>query len=142
MKATVADVHGDRATAVIARDHRVDMPAGDWGAKPGGAAIVMVRPERLRLTGNGQAERGALATTVQSVVFQGPVIRCALRCADGTTLVAHVGPEDALPDVRAGQTIYVRWDLDAARLLPPSDTKPGDIDFDDRTTVERAVPTL
>ncbi len=142
MKATVAEVHGDRATAVIARDHRVDVPAGDWGAKPGGAAIVMVRPERLRLTGNGQAERGAMPTTVQSVVFQGPVVRCALRCADGTTLVAHVGPEHALPDVRAGQTIYVSWDADAARLLPPGDAKPGDIDIDDRTTVERAIPTL
>ncbi len=142
MKATVAEVHGDRATAVIARDHRVEILAGDWGAKPGGAAIVMVRPERLRLTGNGQAERGAMPTTVQSVVFQGPVIRCALRCADGTTLVAHVGPEHALPDVRAGQTIYVSWDADAARLLPPGDAKPGDIDIDDRTTVERAIPTL
>jgi spermidine/putrescine transport system ATP-binding protein len=102
----------------------------------------MIRPERLRLTGNSQAERGALPTTVQSVVFQGPVVRCALRCADGTTLVAHVGPEHELPDVRAGQTIHVAWDLDAARLLPPSDVTAGDIDVDDRATVERAIPNL
>jgi spermidine/putrescine transport system ATP-binding protein len=142
MRATVAEVRGDRATAVIARDHKVEMPSGDWGAKAGGAATVMVRPERLRLTGNGQAERGALPTTVQSVVFQGPVVRCALRCADGTIIVAHVGPEHELPDVRTGQTIYVSWDPDAARLLPPGDAKPGDIDIDDRTTVERAIPTL
>jgi spermidine/putrescine transport system ATP-binding protein len=142
MKATVAEVRGDRATAVIARDHRVEMAAGEWGPKAGGAATVMVRPERLRLTANGQVERGALPTTVQSVVFQGPVVRCALRCADGTIIVAHVGPEHELPDVRPGQTIYVSWDADAARLLPPGDAKPGDIDVDDRTTVERALPTL
>lgn len=142
MKATVADVRGDRATAVIARDHRVDMPAGDWGPKTGAAATVMVRPERLRLTGNGGGERGALPTTVQSVVFQGPIVRCALKCADGTIIVAHVGPEDALPNVQLGQTIYVSWEADAARLLPPGDAKPGDIDVDDRTTIERALPTL
>jgi spermidine/putrescine transport system ATP-binding protein len=142
MKATVAEVSGGRATAVVARDHRVDMPAGDWGPQAGGAATVMVRPERLRLTSNGHAERGALPTTVQSVVFQGPVVRCALRCADGTTIVAHVGPEHELPDVRPGQTIYVSWDADAARLLPPGDAKPGEIDIDDRDTFERSLPTL
>ncbi|HEY5984861.1 MAG TPA: ABC transporter ATP-binding protein, partial [Streptosporangiaceae bacterium] len=141
MKATVAEVNGDRATAIIARDHRVDMPAGDWGPRAGAAATVMVRPERLRLTSNGQADRGALPTTVQSVVFQGPVVRCALRCADGTAMVAHVGPEHELPDVRPGQTIYVSWDADAARLLPPGDEKPGEIDIDDRDTFERAVLT-
>jgi spermidine/putrescine transport system ATP-binding protein len=102
----------------------------------------MVRPERLRLSAAVSADRAALPTTVQSVVFQGPVIRCALRAADGTQLVAHVGPEDALPDVQAGQTLHVSWDADAARLLPPGETKVEGVDQDERSTLERATPKL
>ncbi|MGH7538248.1 MAG: ABC transporter ATP-binding protein, partial [Gemmatimonadales bacterium] len=139
--ATVAEVRGDRATAIVARDHRVDVPAGTWGARPGGPATVMVRPERLRVSAR-DGVGPALPTTVQCAVFQGPVVRCALRCADGTVLVAHVGPEDALPDVRPGHTLWVSWDADAAWLLPPSDFKQHDLDVDDRSTVERAIPNL
>jgi spermidine/putrescine transport system ATP-binding protein len=142
LPATVADVRGTTATAVLARDFRVELPSGTWGAKPGGGAWVMVRPERLRLSAAAAPGRGALPTTVQNVVFQGPVVRCALRAADGTQLVAHVGPEDELPDVRPGQTLYVSWEAGAARLLPPGETKAEGIDQDDRSTLERATPQL
>jgi spermidine/putrescine transport system ATP-binding protein len=141
LPATVADVHGTTATAVLARDYRIELPSGTWGAKAGGGAWVMVRPERLRLSTTA-AGKGALPTTVQHVVFQGPVVRCALRAADGTQLVAHVGPEDALPAVQPGQTLYVSWEADAARLLPPGETKTEGIEIDDRSTLERATPKL
>jgi spermidine/putrescine transport system ATP-binding protein len=142
--ATVAAVQGERATAVVARDHRIEVPAGSWGPRVGSAATVMVRPERLRVsaTGGGSGGTVALPTTVKSVVFQGPVVRCDLRAADGTAIVVHVGPEDDMPDVRPGQTLWVSWDIDAARLLPPTDFKQHDIDIDDRSTVEHATHTL
>jgi spermidine/putrescine transport system ATP-binding protein len=140
LPATVAEVRGTTATAVLARDYRVELPAGAWGAKAGTGAWVMVRPERLHLSASG-GPGGALPTTVQNVVFQGPVVRCGLRAADGTQLVAHVGPEHALPEVRAGQTLYVSWEPGAACLLPPGDAKPA-VDLDDRSTVERATPNL
>jgi spermidine/putrescine transport system ATP-binding protein len=142
LPATVADVRGATATAVLARDFRIELPCGTWGAKAGGGAWVMVRPERLRLSATGAPGGGALPTTVQNVVFQGPVVRCALRAADGTQLVAHVGPEDALPEVRPGQTLYVSWEAGAARLLPPGETKAEGIDVDERSTMERATPEL
>jgi spermidine/putrescine transport system ATP-binding protein len=142
LPATVADVRGSMATAVLARDYRIELPSGSWGAKAGGGAWVMVRPERLRLSAAAGPGTSALPTTVQHVVFQGPVVRCGLRAADGTQLVAHVGPEDALPVVQPGQTVYVSWEADAARLLPPGEAKTEGIEIDDRSTLERATPKL
>ena len=101
----------------------------------------MVRPERLRLSANGQGGPGALATTVDSVVFQGPVVRCGLRAADGTLLVAHVGPDQAVPALAPGQRLWVWWDADAACLLPPVD-QPSELDVDTRSTTERATVNL
>jgi len=140
--ATVASVQGGRATAVVAGDHRIEVPAGSWGPRAGGAATVMVRPERLRVSATGSGATVALPTTVKNVVFQGPVVRCDLCAADGTPIVVHVGPEDAMPDVRPGQSLWVSWDIDAARLLPPAEIKQHDIDLDDRSTVEHATSTL
>jgi spermidine/putrescine transport system ATP-binding protein len=142
LPATVVEVRGTTATAVLARDYRVELAAGAWGAKAGAGAWVMVRPERLRLSATAGSGARALPTTVQGVTFQGPVVRCALRAADGTQLVAHVGPGDALSEVRAGQTLYVSWEANAARLLPPGETKGEGIEVDERHTRERAIPRL
>jgi spermidine/putrescine transport system ATP-binding protein len=74
-------------------------------------------------------------------VFQGPVVRCTLRAADGTQIVAHVGPEHPLPPLQPGLGLRVDWDYDAARLLPPTDgsAEPSvDDEPDLRHTVERA----
>jgi spermidine/putrescine transport system ATP-binding protein len=141
LPATITEVRGSLATAVIARDFRLDVPAGTWGASAGGGAWVMVRPERLLLSADPRPGETALAATVTSVVFQGPVVRCALRTADGTQIVAHVGPDHALPNVRPGQTLYVGWETGAARLLPPTATTPEALDLDDRSTLERASTT-
>ncbi|HMA40051.1 MAG TPA: ABC transporter ATP-binding protein [Gemmatimonadales bacterium] len=120
LPATVAEVRGGRAAVELASGDRVELPAGDWGARAGGRAVVMVRPERLRLDA-AAATHGTLAV-VQSIAFQGPVMRCDLRARDGTELVARVGPEQAVPDLRPGQELRVSWDVDAARLLPPSES--------------------
>jgi spermidine/putrescine transport system ATP-binding protein len=122
LAATVAEVHGGRASVELASGGRVDLPAGDWGARAGGRAVVMVRPERLRL--DAAVVPGALAAAVESVAFQGPVLRCGLRARDGTELVARLGPEQAVPELRPGQELQIGWDAGAARLLPPAD--PGD----------------
>ena len=140
--ASVAAVDGVRVTVVLAGDHRVELPLGVWSCRPGDSATVMIRPERVRLSGNGSAGPNALSTTVTSVVFQGPVVRCALRTAGGIAIVAHVGPDHPLPDVRPGQALWITWDAEAARLLPPSDTRDPGIDLDDRSTEERATPNL
>jgi spermidine/putrescine transport system ATP-binding protein len=54
------------------------------------------------------------------VAFQGPVVRCALRAADGTELVAHLGPGDQTAALVPGASVFVDWEADAPRLLPPA----------------------
>ena len=81
--------------------------------------------------------------TTRHVVFQGPVIRCILVAPDGTEIVAHVGPEQAIPDLEPG--------LAAGELGPrrraaaPAGPQAPPVEADLNTTVERAalpIPNL
>ena len=86
----------------------------------------MLRPERVRLSStepSGDAAR--LSATVTQLTFQGPVVRTELRAADGTDVVAHIGPDDELPALRPGDQVWLTWDDDAARLLPLADRRIG-----------------
>jgi spermidine/putrescine transport system ATP-binding protein len=122
----------------VVGDGEVSLPAGADPVAPGAAVTVMVRPERLRLTGKDTGTSG-VPVTIRHVVFQGPVIRCILVAPDGTEIVAHVGPEQSIPDLEPGLRLRVSWDPDAARLLPPAkDAAP--IESDLLATVERAIP--
>jgi spermidine/putrescine transport system ATP-binding protein len=139
----VTRVAGDRASVKVAGDGEVSLPAGADPMAPGAAVTVMVRPERLRLAGKDTGTSG-VPVTIRHVVFQGPVIRCILVAPDGTEIVAHVGPEQAIPDLAPGLQLRVSWDPDAARLLPPAQPGPP-IEADLNTTVERAafpIPNL
>jgi spermidine/putrescine transport system ATP-binding protein len=141
MPAVVEHLNGTSATVVLAGSYRVSVPRGATITQLGSSATVMVRPERLRLSESSSNTAGTgLPVTLQHAVFQGPVVRCSLRAADGTEIVAHVGPEHPLPPLQPGLALRVEWDHDAARLLPPSDaTSPVGIDPDLRHTIERAV---
>jgi spermidine/putrescine transport system ATP-binding protein len=134
----VTRVGGDRVTVKVAGDGELSIPVGADPVAPGAGVTVMVRPERLRLTGRDAGTSG-VPVTVRHVVFQGPVIRCILVAPDGTEIVAHLGPEEAIPDLEPGLHLQVSWDPDAARLLPPA-TQPPPIEADLRATVERAIP--
>jgi hypothetical protein len=54
-----------------------------------------------------------------------------------------VGPEQSLPDLQPGLGLWVGWDTNAARLLPPADGV-APVSLDDMTssqhTIERALP--
>jgi spermidine/putrescine transport system ATP-binding protein len=138
----VQHVNGGDATVVVAGSHRVRVPTGTQRLRPGSAATVMVRPERLRLTETAPLDGTGVPVTLEHAVFQGPVVRCSLRAADGTEIVAHVGPEQPLPPLKPGLGLWVGWELQAARLLPPADgaAEVGlDAEPDLRHTYERAT---
>jgi spermidine/putrescine transport system ATP-binding protein len=119
LPARVTAVDGTRVSATVAGGHVIQIPAPERSVPVAGtAATVMVRPERLRV---GPAAGGpvGLPATVVAVVFQGPVVRCDMRTADGTELVAHLGPA-AGGSLAAGQQAFVDWDAEAPRLLPPT----------------------
>ena len=117
LPARVTAVHDTEVRVRIA-DHTVPVPAPAWKPVAGAAALLMVRPERVRVTLDQGS--GKLPATVLEVVFQGPVVHCGLRAGDGTELVAHLGPAAATAALAPGQQVFVDWDADAPRLLPPS----------------------
>jgi spermidine/putrescine transport system ATP-binding protein len=141
--AVVRDPGGADATVMVAGRHAVPVPRGGQVLRPGAAATIMVRPERLRLTEAAPADGSGVPVTVEHAVFQGPVVRCTLRAAEGTEIVAHVGPDQSLPDLRPGLGLWVGWDTDAARLLPPAGGVAA-VSLDDlptpQHTIERAMP--
>ena len=140
--AVVRDPGGTDATVMVAGRHAVPVPCGGQVLRTGAAATIMVRPERLRLTETAPVDGSGVPVTVEHAVFQGPVIRCTLRAADRTEIVAHVGPEQSLPDLRPGLGLWVGWDTNAARLLPPAlgvaPTSLDDVPLP-QDTVERAT---
>ena len=105
----------------------VDGPGGRYFVRAegrsyptGSAATLMVRPERMVPAGaplHGAAG-GSIETTVTSLVFQGPVVRCQVTTADGVDLVAHLGPEDDPAALAVGSPVRMTWSIDGAYLVP------------------------
>lgn len=86
---------------------------------PGSAATLMVRPERFDISATEPAGPlgGATRAVLNSVVFQGPVLRCEATTRLGTTLVAHVHVDDMPTDVSVGQEIVLSWHPGGAHLV-------------------------
>ncbi len=113
MPAVVESAVNGGAVARLGDGSTVSGSAVD-GLAPGDPATFMIRPERMHVKVDGDDGIGA---EVVDLVFQGPLIRFELRAADGSPLVAHVGPEEQLPLLRPGDDVRVIWDHDGGRLL-------------------------
>jgi spermidine/putrescine transport system ATP-binding protein len=126
LPATVEGRDAQLATARIAGDRVVGAPAVD-GLGAGDGATLMIRPERMHLrVEEPPPGLAAIRTNVVDLVFQGPLVRFDLRAPDGSGLVAHVGPEDRLPLLRPGDTVWACWEPEAGRLLRRTDRVVGD----------------
>ena len=118
--------HG-RQTGRSNRDYvEIDVLGSTLRARPGetmieagGQATLMVRPERVRVSMDPPTgELAAVRATVSDLTFQGPVVRLSLAAADGSPVLAHVGPEQDLPMLRPGDEVYVGWAPEASLVLP------------------------
>ena len=69
-------------------------------------------------------ERMGLPVTCSDVVFQGALLRCALRDADGGDFVAYLEGSRHDPAARPGASLWLDWRSDAGCLLDP-DTAPN-----------------
>jgi spermidine/putrescine transport system ATP-binding protein len=120
LAARVERVTGDVATVHVAGERVLDVPiCGQHRFGPGDAAMVMIRPERVRVTATPPANDPAVPATIVELIFQGPVVRCVLRDATGDEIVAHLASDRRLARPGVGEQGFVSWDEDAARLLPP-----------------------
>ena len=115
-----------------AADGRADVRVGDQlvngstqgrSARPGDAVTFIVRPERVKVTIDQPGTGGAsMRCEVIDYVFQGPVVRFALRSPDGSEIAAYVGADEGLPLLRPGDAVWAGWDRDAALILPSAAT--------------------
>lgn len=98
---------------------------GDTAIETGGAATLMVRPERVRVSVEASqpapSDATAVRATVVDLTFQGPVLRLSLAAPDGSPILAHVGAEQDLPLLRPGDQVYACWSPEAALVLPAAD---------------------
>ena len=117
LAATVVRMDGNVATAAVG-GAEMRATVGGWSGKPGDAATIMIRPERIRLSSTPFAASTSIPVTVASTIFEGPVLRVTLRASDGTEMIGHIGPENGISDVRVGQSLLAGWREEAARLLP------------------------
>jgi spermidine/putrescine transport system ATP-binding protein len=117
LPAAVTAAAGGRATATLGDGTVIEADATD-GLVPGDAGTFMIRPERMHLRVGGDA---GFEAKVVDLVFQGPLVRVELSTPDGSTLVAHVGPDEELPLLRPGDGVKVVWDQDGGRLLRRSE---------------------
>jgi spermidine/putrescine transport system ATP-binding protein len=85
---------------------------------PSEHGTVVVRPERVRVSARPIEGLTSRPVTVERAIFQGPFLRLDLRAADGTSIVAHVGPEAAADALPPGAQGFAAWDPSAVRLLP------------------------
>jgi len=83
-------------------------------------ALLMVRPERLEISFD-EPTGGMLGfpVTCTDVVFQGPVLRCALRDPAGGELVDYIETSRDMPGVKPGASLWAHFEPTAARLLQP-----------------------
>src|SRR4029450_13814553 len=82
---------------------------GDVRIEIGGTATLMVRPERVRITTDEPTDGGSVRATVTDLTFQGPLVRLLLVAADGSSIVAQLGPEVELPLLPPGDEGRASW---------------------------------
>ncbi|MFZ4515309.1 MAG: ABC transporter ATP-binding protein [Acidimicrobiia bacterium] len=126
----ITEVHGDNADAKIA-DLRVSGHV-EGALRANDHAVFMVRPERVHVSIEAPAaSKTSMRCHVIDYVFQGPVVRFALRAPDGTEVAAYVGAEHHLPLLHPGDEVWASWDHDAARLIPGKPTDAANPEFED-----------
>ena len=112
LPATVKHVDG--------REMMLSFAAGGWTManvdgrtfRPGEAALVVLRPERLRISPGPPADEvvGRVQARVVDIVFQGPVVRFDLQTLDKRQLVVVLLAHERPSGVESGDKVWVTWD--------------------------------
>ena len=118
---TVEGVQADHGVVRLVGDRRVPVPTGGRRFAAGDSALVMVRPERVRLSATPPGDDlAAVPATIVEIVFQGAVLRVVVRDGAGRELIAHIADAACPAGLERGASIWAVWDPAASRLLPPS----------------------
>jgi spermidine/putrescine transport system ATP-binding protein len=120
---TVEKTEDGRATLSLPGGVAGEAPMGARTFAAGQSALLMIRPERLELSASAPGPgRLGVPVTCTDLVFQGAVLRCALRDPAGGELVDYLEASRQQPGVRPGASLWASWETDDARLLHPDGT--------------------
>ena len=122
----------DGADAVIAlKAGSTIRVAGQASAHAIGEHVsVMLRPERLRPSEQGDSNGQSLQGTLTDLVFQGATARMIVRLADGTELTCLADSSARMPQTSVGAAMSVSWDLDGGYILAGWPEKAGSTSTD------------
>jgi spermidine/putrescine transport system ATP-binding protein len=110
------------AELTLPGERRGEAPTAGRDFAAGAQALLMLRPEDLELgASEPPPERIGLPVTCTDIVFQGPVVRCALLDAAGDELVVYLEEHEQQPEVRPGAALWLSWKPRAGRLLYPDE---------------------
>jgi putative spermidine/putrescine transport system ATP-binding protein len=90
---------------------------GDGAVAPGAAVKVIVRPERLRLLGDGETADNAVAGTLKETVFVGGVTRYFVTLAGGLVLSAKQLTPSGAAAPRPGDAVRLGWSAEHSLVL-------------------------
>ena len=114
----VDSVGPDVATVVVADGTRVPASRAADDCSPGGDAMLVIRPEHIRLSPDRpEGNSPAISVTVVEEVFQGSVVRYQLAGPAKSRLSATV-PIEERTDVHPGATTWARWLPEWGYVLP------------------------
>jgi spermidine/putrescine transport system ATP-binding protein len=116
----VEEAGDEHATLLLPGGRLGHVPTDGRSFRAGEPALLMLRPERVELGAREpKPDRIGLPVTCVELVFQGPVLRCALRDAEGGEQVAYVDAARQDPALRPGAELWLGWDPASTRLLRP-----------------------
>ncbi len=113
---------GAQAEVELSGGRHADVPAGNSRFDAGSQAIVMVRPERVKVSAlqpAAELHHCVVPVTVRDVIFQGPVLRCLLLDDEGDDIIANIDEAERPAGLEPGARMWALWDPSAARLLQP-----------------------
>ncbi len=97
-----------------------EVATGGRSFAPEAPALLMIRPERLELARHEPPPgRLGLPVTCTDLVFQGAMLRCALRDPAGGELIHYLEAGRHQSGVAPGAALWASWEADAARLFHP-----------------------
>ncbi len=93
------------------------VPMPDPWVKVGEPAVLLVRPENIRLTDGTEAI--GVPGRIEDSILLGGVVRHFVRCADGSTLIVQELNEPGRASAQRGEEVRAGWLPAHGRLLPP-----------------------
>jgi len=89
----------------------------DGAAAPGEAVKVIIRPERLRVLGEGEPAENVATGTLKETVFAGGITRYFVALPEGPVLSAKRLSPGAQKEPQLGDTVRLGWSAEHALVL-------------------------